>query len=215
MRDEGVAEGAGGLEAVAVEEDVWVCLMGDEVGEQAVVEHELHNGRAEGGAFRDSFDAAGFHVGDIDAGGLFEHRADVSEHTAAVIRNVIGILLQKLGDGALVGWEGGFAELGRISGFFKFAIRADVRELVDDAVDDFAVNDAPNLQLARHTRFSKRLQALDDVPDPQSPCILLAVNVHSHRLMNLVLELLVHHRSLFHSRCTPLPPIFGEIVPVL
>ena len=62
LGDEGVGEGGGGVKFVAVEEYIRVDVVGGEVGEEVAVEHELHEGWAEGGAFGDGIRAAGFDV---------------------------------------------------------------------------------------------------------------------------------------------------------
>ena len=49
---------------------------------------------------------------------------------------------------------------------FEFAVRAFVREFVDDAVDQQAVENTPYFEFARHARFSQGAQTLDRVPYP-------------------------------------------------
>ena len=66
LGDEGASEGSGWVEGVAVEDGAGVDFVGGQVGEEGVVEHQLHERWAEGGAFGDGVGAARFDVCDVD-----------------------------------------------------------------------------------------------------------------------------------------------------
>lgn len=94
-------------------------------------------------------------------------------------------------------------------------IGAVVTELIDDAGHKQAIDDAPDLDLARDARGAQCRQCLNDIPQAQRPAVLAREHTDGHCLMNLLLQHLVRAGASPHGRRRWLAPILAQRVPVL
>ncbi|KAL8650302.1 MAG: hypothetical protein Q9210_003909, partial [Variospora velana] len=217
LGDEGVGEGFVGSEVVAGKEDAGVDFAGGHGGEEAVVEHKLHERGAEGGGFGDGARGAGFHVGDVDVwrwrGGLRVWLARGAE--VGLGEGLRVVWREEVCNAFLVGWESRWGVCAVALCGFELRIGAGIGQLVDDAVDDQPVENAPHFELTRHACFPQCAETLDDVPYPQSPGVFLGCYSDCYSPVDLLLERFVDSAALFHCWRAPFPAMLREGEPIL
>ena len=130
LGEEGVAERRVGVEVVAGEEDGGIDAVAGEVGEEGVVEHELHEGGSEGSAFGDVLAATRLDVGEVDFRRALLHAPEISNDARRL--RLVFLASKEVLDALLTERNVGLAPF--LVFLFQILVRTDEAQLIDDAV---------------------------------------------------------------------------------